>query len=72
MIFVFPVVVMKISPRGAGLIHRHDVEPIHMRLQCLPGIDLGHDDTGAEAPGLLCKPPATEPVARDNEPAYRQ
>ncbi len=53
---------------GRRLIHCHDIEPVHVRFERPPGVDLGHDDAGTETPGLACKPPAAVAVPRDDEP----
>ncbi len=56
---------------GCRLVHRHDVEPVHVRLERPPGVHFSHDDAGAEAPCLLRKPPAAVAVAGDDEPLAR-
>jgi len=50
-----------------GLFHGHDREPVHVGLESLPRVDLGHDHPSPEPVQFPCKPAAAEPVPRDDD-----
>jgi len=57
---------MNISPFSAAF-PWHDREPVHVGLESLPRVDLGHDHPRPEPVQFPRKPAAAEPVPRDDD-----
>ena len=68
---MLPVVVTKMSPYGAGFVHRRDLVAFHRGLERVDRIDLGDDDARAEALGGLHAALADIAVAGDDDDLAR-